>query len=198
MNSRDKIFAAVKASQPATTPLPDMHSFERNAAGSLDKFTTVLKTVGGSVYYVNSYAEVANILHDINGEGKKIISPLTELREFYNEAILNSTHISDLQDIDVFIIKGQFAVAENGAIWVTDKEMHQRVLPFITQHLAIIINAENVVPTMHEAYDQISKTSYGFGTFIAGPSKTADIEQSLVIGAHGPRSMTAFVMNAAL
>ena len=76
--------------------------------------------------------------------------------------------------------------------------MHQRVLPFITQHLAIIINAENVVPTMHEAYDQISKTSYGFGTFIAGPSKTADIEQSLVIGAHGPRSMTAFVMNAAL
>ena len=198
MNSRDKIFAAVKASQPATTPLPDMHSFERNAAGSLDKFTTVLKTVGGSVYYVNSYAEVANILHDINGEDKKIISPLTELREFYNEAILNSTHISDLQDIDVFIIKGQFAVAENGAIWVTDKEMHQRVLPFITQHLAIIINAENVVPTMHEAYDQISKTSYGFGTFIAGPSKTADIEQSLVIGAHGPRSMTAFVMNTSL
>jgi L-lactate dehydrogenase complex protein LldG len=198
MNSRDKILAAVKANQPATTPLPDIHSFERNAAGSLDKFTTVLKMVGGSVYYVNNFAEVANILRGINGEDKKIISPLTQLREFYNEAILSSTHISDLEDIDVFVVNGQFAVAENGAIWITDKEMYQRVLPFITQHLAIIINAENVVPTMHEAYGRISKTSYGFGTFIAGPSKTADIEQSLVIGAHGPRSMTAFIMNTAL
>jgi L-lactate dehydrogenase complex protein LldG len=195
MSSRDNILSAVKSGQPATTPLPDMHSFERNAVGSLDKFTAVLKAVGGFVYYVSSYAEMINILVKINGEGKKIISPISELKEFYNELILNSTQITDLQDIDMLIINGQFAVAENGAIWVTDKEMYQRVLPFITQHLAIIIDAVNVVPTMHEAYDIIAKTTYDFGTFIAGPSKTADIEQSLVIGAHGPRSMTAFIMN---
>jgi len=194
MSSRENILAAVKANQPATTPLPDIHSFKRNASGSLDKFTTVLKTVGGQVFYVSSYTEVEKILLGINGEGKKIISPVAELKAFYNESILNSTQIPDLQDIDALAIKGQFGVAENGAIWVTEKEMHQRVLPFITQHLAIIIDAGNIVPTMHEAYELIGKTTYGFGTFIAGPSKTADIEQSLVIGAHGPRSMTAFIM----
>lgn len=195
MSSRDKILAAVKDSQPVTTPLPDMGLFATEAAVSPDKFAEVLKAVGGNIYHVNSYAEVKDILLVANGEGKKIISPISKLQEFYNENILNSNQITDIQDIDVFVINGQFAVAENGAIWVTDKEMYQRALPFICQHLAIIIDAENVVPTMHEVYELIGKADYGFGTFIAGPSKTADIEQSLVIGAHGPRSMTAFIMS---
>jgi L-lactate dehydrogenase complex protein LldG len=42
----------------------------------------------------------------------------------------------------------------------------------------------DIVPTMHEAYRQINIAEEGWGAFIAGPSKTADIEQSLVIGAH--------------
>jgi len=73
--------------------------------------------------------------------------------------------------------------------------MGQRALPFITQHLAVIVNARNIVATMHDAYSSIGITNQGFGAFIAGPSKTADIEQSLVIGAHGPRSMSLFLVN---
>ena len=49
---------------------------------------------------------------------------------------------------------------------------------------------------MHEAYDLIGDKDYGFATFIAGPSKTADIEQSLVLGAHGPKTMTVFLLDA--
>jgi L-lactate dehydrogenase complex protein LldG len=195
MNSREKILSAVIANQPELIQLPDFYSFERNATGSLEKFAAVLKSVGGYIYYVNSYDEIINILLSINGENNKIISAVSELTAYYNDEFLVAAQISDMHDIDLAVLKGRFGVAENGAVWVTDQEMRQRALPFICQHLAVILNANSIVATMHEAYDQIGKTTYDFGTFIAGPSKTADIEQSLVIGAHGPRSMTVFVMS---
>jgi len=73
-----------------------------------------------------------------------------------------------------------------------------RVLPFITQHLAVVLSRKNIVHNMQEAYERIGTVPYGFGVFIAGPSKTADIEQSLVLGAHGPKTMTVFLLNDAI
>jgi L-lactate dehydrogenase complex protein LldG len=58
----------------------------------------------------------------------------------------------------------------------------------------VVISAERIVPTLHEAYEIIGTGDYGFGAFIGGPSKTADIEQALVLGAHGPLSMTVFIL----
>jgi len=85
-------------------------------------------------------------------------------------------------------------VAENASVWVDEGDMVNRLLPFICQHLVLVINAENFVANMHQAYQRIDTLKSGYGTFIAGPSKTADIEQSLVIGAHGPRSLKLFVI----
>ena len=58
----------------------------------------------------------------------------------------------------------------------------------------LVVRAEDVIHNMHQAYERLEFREAGFGTFIAGPSKTADVEQSLVIGAHGPRSQTVFVV----
>ena len=91
-------------------------------------------------------------------------------------------------------IKGTVAVAENGAVWVYESQMKNRLLPFICQHLVLVIDKKDIVATMHDAYDKINVGDEGFGVFIAGPSKTADIEQSLVIGAHGARSTAVYVV----
>jgi L-lactate dehydrogenase complex protein LldG len=72
--------------------------------------------------------------------------------------------------------------------------MGQRVLPYIAQHLAVIVREDSIVSTMHDAYAKIASEDYGFGGFIGGPSKTADIEQALVLGAHGPLSMTVYLI----
>ena len=69
-----------------------------------------------------------------------------------------------------------------------------RAIFFITQHLALVVPAEQMVHNLHEAYARISLGTSSLGVFISGPSKTADIEQSLVIGAHGPRSLTVFLV----
>jgi L-lactate dehydrogenase complex protein LldG len=96
-----------------------------------------------------------------------------------------------LADVEVLEIDGQFGVAENGAIWLAEEAMPHRVAPFICQHL--VINVSEIVPTMHAAYEHLGGVNSGFGLFLAGPSKTADIEQSLVIGAHGARSLTVVI-----
>ncbi|USQ04140.1 LutC/YkgG family protein [Aquirufa antheringensis] len=96
-----------------------------------------------------------------------------------------------LAEVEVLEIDGEFGVAENGAIWLTEEAMPHRVAPFICQHL--VINVSKIVPNMHAAYADLKKPNSSFGLFLAGPSKTADIEQSLVIGAHGARSLTVVI-----
>jgi L-lactate dehydrogenase complex protein LldG len=110
-----------------------------------------------------------------------------------------------LVDVDVAILHGEFAVAENAAVWVTDHNMSQRVLYFLCQHLILVVPGTAIVDHMHAAYARITAASQNrrppfadpiFGVFISGPSKTADIEQSLVVGAHGPRSLTVCLLDA--
>lgn len=96
-----------------------------------------------------------------------------------------------LAEVDVLEIDGEFGVAENGAIWLSEEALPHRVAPFICQHL--VINVKKIVPHMHAAYEELGQMRSGFGLFLAGPSKTADIEQSLVIGAHGARSLTVVI-----
>jgi L-lactate dehydrogenase complex protein LldG len=95
----------------------------------------------------------------------------------------------ELANVKVLIVRGKLGVAENAAIWLEDEMLQKvRVLPFIVERSIFIVSKENIVPTMHHAYQELGAIKTGFGTFIAGPSKTADIEQNLVIGAHGTKS----------
>ncbi|MBN8880039.1 MAG: LUD domain-containing protein [Sphingobacteriales bacterium] len=71
---------------------------------------------------------------------------------------------------------------------------NNRILPFISDQLYLVVYEKQLVSTMHDAYEKIKKNDDGFGVFIASPSKTADIEQSLVIGAHGARKLVVLVI----
>ena len=94
-----------------------------------------------------------------------------------------------MEEIKVVILEGQFGVAENGAIWLDETNFPNRLVPFITEQLVIVLSKDNIVGRMHDAYLNLNMKETGFGVFISGPSKTADIEQSLVYGAHGAKRL---------
>jgi L-lactate dehydrogenase complex protein LldG len=76
-----------------------------------------------------------------------------------------------LENVDFTIIRGHLGVAENSAIWITESLLKQRVSAFIPQYLAIVLEANSLVSSMHEAYAQIGMEEYGFATFLAGLPK---------------------------
>jgi L-lactate dehydrogenase complex protein LldG len=189
--SREKILLAVKNNQPTEKVDFIVPDFPTVTGDLLSKFTEILQGIGGKSYVVNDSDEIKKIIQEEFNDQKWILSLSKEVE---NNEIRATATPHEYEPVDLLIIDATLAVAENSAIWISDNEVSERVLPFITQHLAVVIRKENIVGTMHEAYEIIGNREYGFATFIAGPSKTADIEQSLVLGAHGPKTMTVFII----
>lgn len=195
MSSKAEILKKIKQNQPGfVTELPSLNVLGSEHFDILQTYKTVLKNIGGDAVEVANYDEIIHYIKNNYSVEKRIISTIPELSEISRLDWTNDDPHS-LQNVELTIVKAHFGVAENSALWVTDDLLGQRISPFIAQYLAIIVSKKDLVPTMHQAYDRIANQEYGFGTFIAGPSKTADIEQSLVLGAHGARGLIVFLLD---
>ena len=128
-------------------------------------------------------------------EAKSIASNLSEV----TVATVDPDRVEDpreLVDVDLAVVRGAFGVAENGAVWIAQNVRH-KALYFGATALLIVIPEDALVDTMHEAVVRPEVDDFGYGCFVSGPSKTADIEQALVFGAHGPMSVTVALRPAA-
>ena len=192
-NSRAEILAKVLKNQPELQPLPADLVTVTHYDNPIENFKTILTNIGGSAVNVPDYQSIQDYIK-MHFPNQRIVSTLAELSAISEQGWENQDPHS-YENVDLAIIRAHFGVAENAALWITEDLMHQRAVPFICQQLAVVIQAKDIVETLHDAYVKIADSVYGFGTFIAGPSKTADIEQSLVLGAHGPKGMTVFILD---
>ena len=198
MSFREQILNKIRQAVPTGTDLslPDLSQIHWTTyPDPVARFSEVLQSVGGQCEIVQNVAEVEQRLsaNPFYSSAKSVVSCMPGVgRCDVDWSTLARPH--DLADVDFAILPGEIAVAENSAVWVTGVNVPERVLYFLSQHLALVVSIANLVSNMHEAYSRISVGATPFGAWVAGPSKTADIEQSLVIGAHGARSMTVFLV----
>lgn len=195
MDSKQEILGAIRRHQVTPTPLPELDGPWISYPNQTQQFSELVQSVGGRCVLVPDIAAA-------DADLRQLEPYATARRVFSNVAGLGTNNVDldsvadphELEDLDVAILPGAFGVAENGAIWVTDRGLKHRVVYFITQHLVLVVPRDQIVDNMHQGYERLSFPDAGFGLFISGPSKTADIEQSLVVGAHGPRSLTVYVV----
>jgi L-lactate dehydrogenase complex protein LldG len=156
-------------------------------------FETASKNNANEVLYAEA-AEVELLLDERFGSAGRTASTDPEIA-FGNLQIQSETNPRTLDPLDVLVCRGEFGVAENGAIYLLDSALVIRAAPFLATHLIILLDQTQIVANMHEAYDRIQIDADSFSVFVAGPSKTADIEQSLVVGAQGPKSQTIVLVS---
>ena len=159
---------------------------------TLKQFISMTETVGGKVRELKPGEDVNEVIRDLYPDAKEIASNLPEI----TIATRNPDTIGSPQALngtDVGVVKGVFGVAENACVWIP-QTMVEKAVCFISENLVILLDKKEVVDNMHEAYKRISFNDYGYGSFISGPSKTADIAQVLVMGAQAARSATVILI----
>jgi L-lactate dehydrogenase complex protein LldG len=187
MTSKEKILENIKKNNVVVNvELPSYENFGITFENKFEKFSTMIESVGGKALRIDK-KDLDKTIQELYKD-EKIISSNVEGFTLGNFDSNQEIDPHKLKDIDVAVVKGNFAVAENGAIWMKNEDNRHRSLYFIAQNIVIVIDEKEIVSNMHEAYEKINFEDGSYGVFISGPSKTADIEQSLVIGAHGPKS----------
>lgn len=193
MSSREEILAALRQNTRETYDKPDLSqlnpiTYADPVAEFMQKTTT---TAGARLIEMKDGDELYNIVREAYPEAKVIASNLPGVQAQLNP---DTATVEELEMADVGVIRGEIGVAENACIWIP-QTMKERAVCFASEQLVIVIRRDAIVNNMHEAYARIAASQeyfkeYKFGTFISGPSKTADIEGALVYGAQAARGVT--------
>ena len=195
MSNKDDILKKYRANVREKYDMPDLSDIKAiTYPNPLVQFVKMTEMVGGQVIEVDPGRDVNVLIRELFPEAKEIASNLPEI----TIATRNPDTVGrarDLNGTDVGIIRGKFGVAENACIWIP-QTMKEKAVCFISENLIILLPKSQIVNNMHEAYKRIEfdKEYDGYGTFISGPSKTADIAQVLVMGAQAARSATILLM----
>ncbi|MDR0686891.1 MAG: LUD domain-containing protein [Dysgonamonadaceae bacterium] len=182
--SRESILRAIRGNRPAfasgltVNGKPDIYP--------VSDFSSAVAKAGGTVIECAA-SEVEGIIADRFGGAFDFTNAST--REQFS-----AFGLTDPEGIRFAVFEGRIGVTENGAVWIEDEDLPMRILPFIAHHLVFKLRASRIVPTIDDAYSLIHLDGTGYGVFISGPSKTADIEQSLVYGAHGAVELTILLI----
>lgn len=189
MSSKSEILNALTESSINDHAMPTIDIAPR-LDNLIGQFETNLTMVAGVLHRDAGMQGLQDKVNELIKDGQQVISLVNGITA--NRETPADPH--DLKDIDFAVIKGELAVAENGAVWVRQPDNGHRNTPFICENLLLVVHHDDLVANMHQAMKKLTLNSGEFGSFIAGPSKTADIEQALVVGAHGACSLNVYLV----
>ena len=109
-----------------------------------------------------------------------------------------SYRVEEMESSDASLTECDALIAQTGSVLITSRSAGGRALSVLPPHHVVIARRDQLIGSLPEAF-QLLKTKYGANypsmiSFITGPSRTGDIERILVLGAHGPKKLTIFLV----
>ena len=181
---RDDAAAHIRAHPQGPRPRSDWEPVAR--------FTERAATLATSVDQVGALGEappaIARYLHQHNLPGHAVCWP--EFLELAWQAAGINVEARGAQGSDLIGITGAFcAIAETGTLMLLSGSNTPAATSLLPETHIAIVRTGRIVRGMEDAWDLL-RSEHGVlpraVNFISGPSRTADIEQTLVLGAHGP------------
>lgn len=193
ITSRDSILNKINANIRERFEKPDMQMTPQRFPDKIAKFMQTLQEVGGNAVIVEKGENISHVIQRLYPTANRIASNLNGLDCItYNPDDADCPN--DLNNTDLAIIKGEFGVAENSAVWIK-QQVKYKAIYFISEALVILLDRNQLYDTMQDAYKRKDFNNFAYGCFMSGPSKTADIEQSLVKGAQASQQLTVLLTN---
>lgn len=191
MSSKEEILARIRQHTRTRYEMSDLTLDAITYEDKVHSFVEQLKAGGGEAHLLRPDETWDEVIRSYYPDAKRIASNLQEI----GCATFNPDELQDPRELngtDLAVVKGLFGVAENAAVWLPKQTKHKAVF-FIPNALVILLDRNELVNNMNEAYRRLAEADYDYGVFMSGPSKTADIEQALVFGAHGPIRVTVIL-----
>lgn len=207
VTSREEIFKRVRNASMVATENPysnvdlDSSIYPINDEDLEVVFAEELNHIGGNFVYCENFEELKYNLSSlaISQNWKTVFTAHSKISSLLDDLEINNKNTnSDYSKTNVSITSCEALVARLGSIVISSKQANGKRLNFIPDTHIVIAYREQIVPDIKAATAYIAK-KYGnewpsMISVITGPSRTADIEKTLVMGAHGPRSLIVFLM----
>ncbi len=174
------------------------------------KFKAALERVGGRVYVAKSAAEareqLARILREANAKrvvwqdtpAVRALEPETLGAEWeFVRAPADGRSLRETVNApDAGLTGADFALAETGTLVIQSRPDQPRLLSALPAVHIAVIRAGQIVPGFADLVPQLRQAVRETSnvTLVTGPSRTGDIEQTITIGAHGPRQVHVILL----
>jgi L-lactate dehydrogenase complex protein LldG len=206
-SAKENILKKIRKALSISTPLPFPHSeghtsvFLPSVQEPELEFAEQFSKLQGKFIFCIDHRELVQKLNEVvkHNEWTKIYCREDKLKQNLRGNIFNDVYSDDLAGSDVAITSCELLVARTGTIVMSAAQQSGRTVSVYSPIHICIAYTNQLVYDIRDGLEML-KEKYATGlpsmiTFASGPSRTADIEKTLVVGVHGPKEVYVFLID---